>query len=665
MPDKKTEIRLKGGVTLEEAESAPADLALKAFVFNESGQCLGTGDVTRGSFDLPVVAGNVRAVEVFIGPADADPEEVRRSSAPVQKIKADKIAEKITFTIPKKIWDPFRPIRVCVTGHVRKVRESGGYCPVPYVKVEVFDVDREGCFWPYILKWKNQLANRKVIRVPDLMTNPKFPPHPVPEPDPVYSKEFSASHLNPSGLATIRTESVTPFAAANTVNAGVKASILSGEIASLAKEEAAPLTELTLTSRIPPWIFFPRCFYSRKEVCETVTDNTGYFRCCFRWWPLHIRRGRLRFDPRPDIIIRVTQVINGVERVIYMDPYTSTRWNVTNTHIDLFLDDPDIVCGTGDSPAVPEGTQTFFVRIGNDLVHDIYQSGAGTGRYHGGGLDNVAYGDSLHVFAQFGDLLCSGTPLYYYRLSYSSDGTHFTTIDYPITDTRVDKATMISESYTIGPKTASNGESGLFEIRDMKKYFWYNSQWIGFWNTHTKESGSAGYILKLEVYDKNGVKLTSAKVDYRDGTAQPGLAGGLPVMPNACDLKLQIDNNDPALSLEVPGVLNECGLIPWTPALDLIFNISGSQTTSGIHSWQFDYRKGVNPTVKILCSGSSNNGLPKSFSLPSVSGAPLLAGLTTTCAFALKLSAWAHVRNGYGWVHYNELIKAIAIQKCP
>jgi len=61
---------------------------------------------------------------------------------------------------------------------------------------------------------------------------------------------------------------------------------------------------LTLTSKVAPWLIFPRCFYSRELVCETYTDCDGYFRCCFRWWPIHFRNGQLRFDSRLDIIIR-------------------------------------------------------------------------------------------------------------------------------------------------------------------------------------------------------------------------------------------------------------------------------------------------------------------------------------------------------------------------
>ena len=91
-----------------------------------------------------------------------------------------------------------------------------------------------------------------------------------------------------------------------------------GEARLMDSSIASRLDKLTLTSKIAPWLIFPHCFYSRAEVCETTTDCDGYFNCCFKWWPFHFRRGRLRFDSCPDIIIKVTQVIDGVPTVIYL-----------------------------------------------------------------------------------------------------------------------------------------------------------------------------------------------------------------------------------------------------------------------------------------------------------------------------------------------------------
>ena len=51
-----------------------------------------------------------------------------------------------------------------------------------------------------------------------------------------------------------------------------------------------------------------------------------------------------------------------------------------------------------------------------------------------------------------------------------------------------------------------------------------------------------------------------------------------------------------------------------------------------------------------LASGSSNTGSPGGVNA-IVSGASMLVGLNSTCAFALKLWAWPHIRNGYGFIY--------------
>ena len=171
------------------------------------------------------------------------------------------------------------------------------------------------------------------------------------------------------------------------------------------------------------------------------------------------------------------------------------------------------------------------------------------------------------------------------------------------------------------------------------------------------------YVLRLELFDENGVYLNTASglVDYRNGTVTPPAL--LPAMTDHCDLVITLDNKPAVVNLDIPAVLNECGVIPWSPTLTLNFNVSATQENSRLHSWALQYTKGVNPAVTVLASNSSSSGA-LSPANPTVSGAPLLAGLTSTCAFALKLYAWAHIRNGYGFVYYTEQIKAIAIEKC-
>lgn len=698
VPGKKDIFFIEGQIQREQPECQPGELKLAAYVFDKVGNFLGSDELdSKGNYRVTVKLTRPADVELVVGPA-GDEEQIRQSSAYKQKFAANEWkSEGAQFRLqhnallPVDIWRPWWPLRICVSGHVRKITSHDGVshiCPVPYVKVEIFDVDREFCWWPWLRKWWDMLLDRPVIRIPELLKERPFPPQPFPGPDPAPDlniREVAGiragigvspgveAGLNPQPLPP-RMETEVFTSAIPSVTPNLQLSMLQpaytrvGEARLMDQTIASRLEKLTLTSKIPPWIIFPYCFYSKVEVCETTTDCQGYFNCCFNWWPFHFRRGRLRFDSRPDIIVKVTQIINGVPTVIYMDPYTSTRWNVTNAHIDLFLDNEEVICGNGNCYDPPAGSPVFFTRIGDDEVYKISQT---TGLYNEAPLSSVAYGGALLIYGQFGDGLSSGAPVRYYRLSYARQGSsEFTPITAALGDTRVAKSTLFSESHTLGPKTV-NGVPALYEVRNFSDYYWYNPDWIGTWYSWLAEEDAGTYILRLEVFDQNGVKLTTAMgVDYRDGTVTPPAV--LPPMLDRCDLVITLDNKPPVVDLQIPAVLNECGVIPWTPALSLDFQVQVSQENNRLHSWGLYYTKGVNPAVHYLAGGNSNNGLPGSIN-QTVSGgtaapAPgtgMLAGLDSTCAFALKLYAYAHIRDGRNFIYYREQIKAIAIEKCP
>ena len=682
------EFRIEGNILLQDCDGKQEDLGIKVVAVDRLGELLGEGDLdSEGGFSLAVRLSQPADVQLLVGPGP-DAASVRQSSAYMQHFGAeDWAAEKNGFVIRPKfsiapsIWWPWRPVRICVTGHVRKVAAHEGLtqiCPVPFVKVEIFDVDREGCWWPPIRHWWDTLLDRPVVRVPDLLQARPFPPKPFPGPDPAPDLRLdplmASGRGAPGAEVSLNPQPLPPreAMARGLVNPGeihgfnprpdppaFAAVSRVGEARLMDAGIASRLDRLTLTSKVAPWQIFPRCFYSKQLVCKTYTDCDGYFRCCFRWWPIHFRNGRLRFDARPDIIVRVTQIINGVPTVIYLDPYTSTRWNVTNAHIDLYLDNEEVRCGQGCNPP-PEGTPVFFTRIGNDEVYQIDQT---TGLYADASLSKMAYGGNLLVFGQFGDALASGAPARYYRLSYAKQGSaDFKFIDADLHDTRVDKFTLLATDHPLGPQTV-NGTTTLYEVRNRNAYYWYNPDWIGSWWTPPVEADTGTYLLRLEVFDENGVYLNTAsgQVDYRDGTVTPPAV--LPQMLDHCDLVITLDNKPAVVDLTIPAVLNECGVIPWSPGLTLDFNVAVTQENGRLFTWGLQYTKGVNPAVTVLASNTSNAGTLSPVST-TVSGAPLLAGLTSTCAFALKLYAWAHIRNGYGFVYYTEQIKAIAIEKC-
>lgn len=700
-PSKEPIFRVEGLIQREQPDSRPDAPPLAAYVFDKAGVLLGESPLdAKGGYSVAVGLHKPADVDLLVGPAGMA-QQVRESSAFRRSIGADawqsgdgRYLARVDATLPVRVWWPWVPERICISGHVRKVvAEEGGthYCAVPFVKVEIFDVDREACFWPPLRRWWEHLIDRPVLRIPDLLGNPPLPPRPIPVPvpgplpGPVPDPWFDApirldnaldaiavspqpSPPRPVGLpgaalpVALNPRPEPPLPAAPAL-AGLRV----GEAARIDPAIAARLDRLTLTSLVPPWQLLPRCFYSRALVCETVTDCHGHFNCCFDWWPFHFRRGRLRFDARPDIIIRLTQTINGVPTVIYMDPYTSTRWDSGTAHVDLFLDNEEVLCSAGPCREPAAGSPVFFTRIGNDEVFRIDQ---GTGLYGQGSFSRVAYGSTLRVHAQFGDALATGAPARYYRLSCARQGdSNFAPLSRPLSDVRVDKTSLQSESHVLGPKTV-NGQPALYEVRNFSDYYWYNPSWIGNWESHATEPDSGTYVLRLELFDENGTKLGTAEgVDYRDGTVPPPAV--LPQMTDRCDLVITLDNTPPKVHLGIPAVTNECGVIPWSAGLSLNFQVEASQAHDRLRGWVLYYTKGVNPTRHVLASASSFNGLPGSVNLTVAGGsaqpAPgsgMLANLDSTCAFALRLWADAHIRNGYGFIYHDDEMKAIAIEKC-
>jgi len=681
--------RIDGRIQREQADCEPGEMKLSAYAFDKAGTSLGNATIDgKGNYSMAVRLAQPTDVTVLVGPT-GDPQQIRHSSAYRKTFSAKSwVAEGGSFhlgynaIVPVDVWRPWWPQRICISGHVRKVSHHDGVtntCPVPFVKVEIFDVDREGCLWPFVRDRWSDLIDRPVIRIPELIEVPRLPPKPFPGPDPSPELNFDRASLNPQPLPP-RTAAMLMIPGAevafNPQPDPPRFSTLSpsftrvGEARLMDASIAARLDKLTVTSKIAPWLVFPRCFYSKVEVCETTTDCNGYFSCCFNWYPFHFRQGRLRYDSRPDIIIKVTQIINGVPTVIYMDPYTSTRWNVTNAHIDLYLDNEEVRCGSGCVPQ-PEGAATFFTLVGLDEVYKINQA---TGKFgnlaFGGSHNNWAYGSDLLLCGVFGDTLSSGAPKRYYRLSYKpgpanadpNDNSGFIPITYPLSDTRVNKVTFDSEVVPIGPQPPVNGVPGLYEIRNTDDYYWYNRDKLGWLTTEDLGLADGLYTLRLEVFDDMGVKLTSAAVDYRDGTDAP--PGPLPPMTNRCDLVILVDNKYPVLGLNVPGASGTCGVVPFSAVPGLAVDISVDQAHNRLHSWGLSYVKGINGGSGGLGGDTDYSGILPVPIVQSISAAPMTAGLTGTCAFALTLGAWPLVRNGFGAIHHATKTIAIAIEKC-
>ncbi len=663
--------RIEGRIRLEAIDAAPADVKLAAYAFDEEGKLAGMADLDReGGFKVALKLKRPQSVEVLIA-RSGDEAKARKSSLYGRKYEVADWSGAVLrpdIFVPKLIWWPWWPKRICISGHVRKVP---GNCPVPFVKVEIFDVDRLFCLWPYIYPLREQLKKVRVARIEDLLRVPEPIPGPIPEevrtpiiplppPDPVFSGIAALT----AGIDALGPQPEPPDEPVAT--AAFADAVVTPDTARVDPAALKSVAEVTYTSKLAPWFLFPRCFYTRDLICTTNTDENGYFKCCFDWWPLQFRRGWFKVDWKPDIIVRVTQVIDGVEHVLYIDPISNTRWNVTNAHIDIVVDDPDIECGGAGPQDRPAGAVAFFTRIGNDEVFWIDQT---SGLYEKPPWSNTAYGKALRVHAQFGDTLSKAgaipgaTPPYFYRLSYRRAGTAtFTPITTVLKDTRVHKGTLLSTSYSLGPQTVGS-ESALYEVRDFQNYYWYNPDWIAHWITYnvSKVVPDGKYTLRLEVFDSTGTLLTAAKVNYRDGTVSPP-AILPPLYP--CDLVITVDNNRPTLNMTINPTPTGCGVISSSVVPPLDVGVQVSQVNSHLYRWRLQYTKGVSPAVHVLDGDLDYGGLLLPVNV-TVNAMPMLAGVTTTCAFALKLWAWSNVRNGYGLIWYREIINAIAVEHCP
>jgi hypothetical protein len=193
---------------------------------------------------------------------------------------------------------------------------------------------------------------------------------------------------------------------------------------------------------------------------------------------------------------------------------------------------------------------------------------------------------------------------------------------------------------------------------------------IGIWDTTAFEPDQGTYYLRMEVYNSSGVKLTTCQFPNHGGNGSGLDPDPPPVVTDHLDIKVAIDNNPMTFSLTTPAV-NPCGVVHWTPTLTLDFVVHASQVHGRVDSWTLQYVKGVDPTRLPVPAWSNSYPSGQSPVNETVNGNIMLVDTTTpsghiesTCAFALMLQAWAHIRGNYGFIYYGEKVYAIAIERC-
>jgi hypothetical protein len=693
-------LQIEGTIQFEEAEARQAETGIYAHAYDANGAPIGTAQINPdGAFSMRVPLREPTDVSIAITPV-ADAEHVKEPQSYRVQFRAqdwqreqDLPVLRPKLAIPRYIWWPWRPIRVCLSGHIQKVTTPGTPgCPVAFVKVEIFDVDRESCWWPWLVQRAPHLAGLGAIDASVLLQPPQ-PPDPIgpvalahlgnplaevarsrqPVPRAAFAEPIERVALNPQPLPP-GPERAGPGDAISWQQAFGGSSMAMAPMASAPQANVVEsLRDLTLTSAIAPWLIFPHCFYSRRLVCTTFTDCNGDWACCFPWWPFHVRNGRFRFDPRPDIIVRVTQMINGVETVIYMDPYSSTRWNVTGGSINLSLTDPRIVCGSGCEPGPTLGNaQASLLQVGSDPTWTINQA---DGMYQTPPSSNAAFGGDLYLRGDFSLDLKSGGTLYY-RLQWKPQGapdSSFAPILTPLVAKRAVPMGSFSD-YALGPHTIG-GVSGLYEVQDV--FHWWlmpgvpggPGTVIGLWDT-SFETDEGTFVVRMDMFNAAGAPLPAIQYPNHGGNGSGLDPSPPPIVVGHLDTIVHVDNKPVVFSLGVPAA-NACGIIPWTPTLPatLTFQVHASQENGRVHSWTLSYTKGTSAIGGTLGSVTYNAGT--ALVNQAVPGGPMLVDPSTpsgyiesSCAFALSLDAWAHIRNNWGWTWYGQKLYAVAVERC-
>lgn len=306
-----------------------------------------------------------------------------------------------------------------VTGRlVQRVSVGAGVClaPVPAATVEIYDVDRIGCFvhkdlitsvvtrvdgtfearfrWccaPWIFRPRDpwifdrplwDKLRELLARVRKLINMP----FPIPvDPDP------------PDPVVLMRVMDDLEQLVVAQVNAGaLPRTMLDPRLLRSAEIEATP-PPAAMTSIATPALRpeLGRLRLSREAIAA-ITELRRLFPPWW-WW---------RADCAPDLLLRATQVVGDL-RVVYDESWSSTRWNVAPPTVnlgDLVTNGTAVANSSACGAPGPTGSCMKFVRVGRYEITEIGSAAAG-GALAGfvvSGRQDLAFGGEIDLFAVFG-----------------------------------------------------------------------------------------------------------------------------------------------------------------------------------------------------------------------------------------------------------------------
>jgi hypothetical protein len=603
-------------------ENKDTKMDLLAFMFDGKGNLLQQVPVKNGNAEF-AFDGFAQDKQIFFAPAaDQRIASVKTASdlmryKPYQLVlNFDQGGNVIARPIPNSIigWWWFKHCRV--RGQVSKDFSIDGRVinkPLCKARVHVCEIDK--VWW-----WIPRIPDNVITRIPELILKPKIPPivfRPWPPIDPVGPIIRNPFTLNNFSVSADLMNSVGNAAAGIRplpINLKETLPILKPEIVQVLKSNNASLIRNVINNNralfhpffcLYPWIW--PYLYRCSEHVVTYTDSQGRFDVDLRYWG----------EAKPDVYIWVEYLIDGVWTTVYKPNIPcNTRWDYTCGE-DIFVKVRDERVRPVCDSTLP-GEAVWVRRVGGSSIRRIQQEDLSINITNGvmgqnipfrtrglmsgilGSQHRSPFGTSLALYVKFSMLLPNDT-LKYYRWSYqkiahadmnptvgaATQLNNEVSKPYYIEYTDATGTHFTTRQHRLGPELAAiGGQTNLYKIPGVSPaalgetdptavYTEADTATIYF---DTKSlPGDGLYMLKLELFDKNGVEHSKPASIFQVPTvADSGSSENAPPIHISShggkfdfQLCIRVDNNKcqaeiPPVKVNNGGVLtsaNPCGFL--------------------------------------------------------------------------------------------------------
>lgn len=393
--------------------------------------------------------------------------------------------------------------------------------------------------------------------------------------------------------------------------------------------------------------------FKSNFLVQAVTDLNGEFNVTFAW-PYDITV----LQNRPDIIFRVAQKIDGVDKIIYNEnPATQTRWNIGD-YLSVTLEAEESVSVNPTPSGRPYDKLFVFTRVGIIGVNNIDTVGVAASGYAYPDINpgapnsrdaNSPFGLTLDVAGWFGQFVNIAR----YKVQYSSDGVNFFDISDPLSNSyyEFDPAGGQWITVAMGP-FSEGGQTNVYKMPYIEKpgQPWIFPDLLSRWDTTKVVDGL--YTLRIQGFKWSGAALVPA-----------ALPMDLLIDPSYGTLKLRTDNSAPVStikSIKHNGVTkNVCDIVDFT-AGTLSIECEASDAKGHLREYVLNAMYGHNNIVSPLPAGAADNysthvGPTRHWNggtfVINYDAGTYTAAKMPTCAYQFRLDVTKRTTNGYGLIY--------------